>query len=210
MESFSEKDIREIVSGLKRLMDEKKAELIQLDSAMGDGDLGLTMSAAFTKAAEELAAYEETNINKILLKTGMVIAKAAPSTMGTLVATGFMRAGKALPEKSEIGLAEVASLFNGFAQGIAERGKSKPGEKTILDSLHPASSALEGAVKANLGLKEGLERAYAAAQKGVESTKAMTAQHGRAAYYGEKSVGKQDPGATVGMYILQVFRDQAR
>jgi dihydroxyacetone kinase-like protein len=36
----------------------------------------------------------------------------------------------------------------------------------------------------------------------------MKAQHGRAAYYGEKSMGKQDPGATVGLYILQAFRDR--
>jgi dihydroxyacetone kinase-like protein len=38
----------------------------------------------------------------------------------------------------------------------------------------------------------------------------MKAQHGRAAYYGEKSIGKRDPGATVGLYILQAFSDQVR
>ncbi|MDP9043118.1 MAG: Dak phosphatase, partial [Bacteroidota bacterium] len=33
----------------------------------------------------------------------------------------------------------------------------------------------------------------------------MKAQHGRAAYYQDNSIGKQDGGATVGMYIIEGF-----
>ena len=36
-------------------MTEKKDELIRLDGAMGDGDLGLTMEKAFTAARDEAA-----------------------------------------------------------------------------------------------------------------------------------------------------------
>jgi hypothetical protein len=35
----------------------------------------------------------------------------------------------------------------------------------------------------------------------------MLAQYGRPAYYQEKSRGKQDPGATVGMLMLRAFVD---
>jgi hypothetical protein len=35
----------------------------------------------------------------------------------------------------------------------------------------------------------------------------MVAQHGRAAYYQEKSRTVQDPGATVGALIVAVFAD---
>lgn len=31
----------------------------------------------------------------------------------------------------------------------------------------------------------------------------MQSVHGRAAYYSEKSIGRQDPGATAVMYIFQ-------
>ena len=87
------------------------------------------------------------------------------------------------------------------------RGKAKPGEKTIIDSLYPAVQALQKAVEENKTLSEGLQAAYDAACQGVEDSKDMIAQHGRPAYYQEKSRGKQDPGATVGMLILKAFVD---
>ena len=49
--------------------------------------------------------------------------------------------------------------------------------------------------------------AFEAAKSGVEESRKMKAEHGRASYYGEKSFGKQDPGATVGMLILKAFND---
>ena len=48
MESLEIKDLKAIVSGIAAIMVEKKDELIRLDGAMGDGDLGLTMEKAFT------------------------------------------------------------------------------------------------------------------------------------------------------------------
>ncbi len=47
--------------------------------------------------------------------------------------------------------------------------------------------------------------AHKAAREGVEKTKSMKAQHGRAAYYQEKSIGAVDAGATVGALILEGF-----
>jgi dihydroxyacetone kinase-like protein len=207
LESLTGKDIRAIIKNLRRLMEENKSFLIELDSALGDGDLGLSMTSAFKKADEDLASFEEKNVNKILIKTGMAVAKGAPSTMGTLIATGFMKAGKAIQDKTEINLADVAKMMDAFGQGIMERGKSKPGEKTIVDSLHPAAQAMEAAANDHKSLKEGLNLAYEAAVQGVEKTKQMKAHHGRAAYYQEKSFDKQDPGATVGMFLIKAFAD---
>ena len=77
------------------------------------------------------------------MKIGMTIARAAPSTMGTLVATGFMSGGKAVMGTAALGGTEMAAFFEAFTAGIMQRGKSKPGEKTIVDVLLPASQALE-------------------------------------------------------------------
>ena len=49
-----------------------------------------------------------------------------------------------------------------------------------------------------------LAAAHAAAQIGVEKTKAMVATKGRASYLGERSVGHQDPGATSFTLLLGV------
>ena len=207
METLTAKEILTIIKGIRQTMEEKKGELIELDSAMGDGDLGLSMTAAFNAAAKDLSASDETDTGKVFMKVGMAIAKAAPSTLGTLIATGFMRGGKAVGQTTDIGLEKLAQFFKGFVQGLMERGKAKPGEKTILDSLHPAARALEEAAGRNLSLAEGVALAYQAALEGLEETKKMKAEHGRAAYYGEQSIGKQDPGATVGMLLVKAFCD---
>ncbi|HHY46484.1 MAG TPA: dihydroxyacetone kinase subunit L [Firmicutes bacterium] len=188
-------------------MEETRDWLGELDGAMGDGDLGLTMSTGFRKAAEALRDLDEKDVGKLLAKAGMVIGQSAPSTMGTLMATGFMKGGKAVQGKEEVQLADLAALVHAFVEGIMARGKAKPGEKTIIDSLHPAAQALDQAISEGRSLKEGLAAAYEAAEKGVEATKAMISQHGRPAYYQEKTLGKQDPGATVGMLVLKGFVD---
>ena len=79
------------------------------------------------------------------MKIGMTIARTAPSTMGTLVATGFMSGGKAVGGASALGRKEMAAFFDAFVAGIMQRGKSKPGEKTIVDVLHPAAQAFKEA-----------------------------------------------------------------
>lgn len=207
LRTLSGEDIKGILKSIADLMDQNRDWLIELDGAMGDGDLGLTMSTGFRKAAEALQSLDEKDVGKILTRAGMVIAQSAPSTMGTLMATGFMRAGKVVQGKEEIDLKDFAGLVNAFVEGIMARGRAKPGEKTIVDSLYPAARALEQAVRDNNSLKEGLVAAYEAALKGVEDTKTMISQHGRAAYYQEKSLGKQDPGATVGMLVLKAFAE---
>ena len=176
---------------------------MELDSVMGDGDLGFTMTKAFAAAYEETEKSEEMIPGKLLTRLGMVIAKTSPSTMGTLVATGFMKGGKSIDSKEEIGPEELAIFFEAFVKSIMERGKSAPGNKTIIDTLFPAAEALRLAVNASLA--DGISAARDASLKGLEISTKMKAQHGRAAYYQDDSIGKQDGGATVGTYIVEGF-----
>ena len=203
MSSFGKDDVIKTLQNLKQLFNDNKDFLVELDGRMGDGDLGLTMSKAFTAACDELTDTEETDIGKIFMKAGMLMAKAAPSTMGTLMGTGFMRGGKAVLGKGEISTTDLADFFQAFVGGIMERGKAKPGEKTIIDSVKPAAdtlSQLSGEDPA-----KALQKALLSAEDGLESTKEMVAQHGRIAYYKEQSKGQEDPGATAGMILIKGF-----
>jgi phosphoenolpyruvate---glycerone phosphotransferase subunit DhaL len=210
MNNFTDKDIRAVFGVMAVLMNEKKDWLIELDGMMGDGDLGLTMSTGFNKVVDALKNFEETDIGGILSQAGMVLAQAVPSTMGTLMATGLMKGGILVQGKHQIDLVDFAVMLDGFVTGIMTRGKAKPGDKTIVDSLYPAVLALKTAVQGGKALNEGLELAYEAAAKGLAETENMISQHGRAAYYQEKSLGKQDPGAAVGKLFLQAFVDYLR
>jgi dihydroxyacetone kinase-like protein len=207
MESLSRNDIQAIFSDLKKMSQEQKQYLIELDGVMGDGDLGLTMAAIFKAADEFASGYQEEELGSLFMKAGMMMAKAAPSTMGTLMATGFMRGGKVVKGDDFLDTAKMADFWRAFTDGIAERGKSKPGDKTILDALDPAAKSLREAADSGSSLKEALTAAKEAALAGVEATKNMVAQHGRAAYYQERSKETQDPGATVGAMVIGVFAD---
>lgn len=205
MDALSIGDLKAVIAGIAGIMTEKKDELIRLDGAMGDGDLGLTMEKAFTAARDESQNMDEPDAGKLLIKIGMTIARAAPSTMGTLVATGFMSGGKALPGVTSIGVKELSVFFDAFVAGIMQRGKSKPGEKTLIDVLHPAAQAMSAASASGASLADAMKACRDAAAAGLIRTRDMIAQHGRVAYYQEQSLGKEDPGAVAAAYLLQGF-----
>ena len=198
-------DFRSIIFEIKAIVDTNQDLLMQLDSVMGDGDLGFTMTRAFSAAQEEALHSGESIPGKLLSRIGMVIAKASPSTMGTLVATGFMKGGRALGEKEKTGTEDLAQFFEAFVQSIMERGKSVPGNKTIIDVLSPAARAFRESVIEQHSMKDAMTAAKLASEKGLLESTMMKAQHGRAAYYQENSIGKQDGGATVGTYIIDGF-----
>lgn len=205
MQGLNAADLKSIFHLIKTIVDKQKETLTELDSVMGDGDLGITMTRAFTAAYEEAARSEENVPGKLLIKLGMVIAKTSPSTMGTLLATGLMKGGKAIEPSPEIGLEELAVFFETFVRSIMERGKSAPGNKTILDTLYPAALVLRKASDQQETLAEGIKAARAASLQGLEASTQMKAQYGRASYYQEKSIGLQDGGATVGTFIVEGF-----
>ena len=184
-------------------MDQHRDDLIAIDSAIGDGDLGLTMTKAFAAADDRCSDVAERDVGRLFSQAGMAIAKAAPSTMGTLMATGFMRGGKAVSGKPTLEPADLATFFRAFADGVMERGKAKPGEKTIVDVLHPVADALAAAALADPASVAAI--ALNAAEAGLEAARGMMAQHGKAAVYREQTIGKPDPGATAGRLVIQGF-----
>lgn len=207
MDKINAKSVKELFARIKDVMVKNEDLLFKLDSEMGDGDLGITMSKGFLKVDEVIKEMDEEDIGKIFIKAGMTLASAVPSTMGTLMATGFMRAGKTVKGKIEVNLADFALMMKDFVNGIIERGKARPGDKTIIDSLLPASNTLEKASKKGEPLIESFKKAYRSSKRGVESTKEMVSKHGKALYHIERSAGKEDPGAVAGMLLIKAFYD---
>ena len=210
MDAISPSDLVKLFAAWRTTFAEQRAFLIALDGKVGDSDLGITMSKAFAAAADAVAAAEAgTPIGKLLRTAGVAMAKAAPSTMGTLTATGFLRASQALEQAGSLGAREAAAFWGAFRNGVAERGKAKVGDKTLLDVLDPIARTLEDAADRAEPLPAALSRAVAAAEEALDHTKTMVAQHGKAAAFQEKSMGLQDAGATVGVLIVTTMRDFA-
>lgn len=187
------------------IMIENKENLIQLDSVVGDGDLGLTMSDGFKAAADNAEASTESDAGKLIYMAGKAMSTAVPSTMGTLMASGLMQAGKVLKGKTEIGFADIVDLYAAYEEGVMHRGKAKVNEKTFLDGIDPAVISLKESLANHLAINVAADKAYQAAQVGYENTATMLAVHGRAATRGEASRTLKDPGAYVAVLMMQAF-----
>ncbi len=207
MDTIGRQDVIRFFDKASDIMAEHKDRLTEMDAALGDGDLGLTMTAGFSKAKEAVHGTEEKDLGKLFMLAGMTIAKAVPSTMGTLVGSGFMKVAKALKGVETMQVAELATFVDQFVVGLMERGKAKPGDRTIIDAMYPAARYLESARDAGTALTEAAEGALKAAEQGVESTKNMLAAFGRGVFFGDKVLGTPDQGATVGMYMIEAWKD---
>jgi dihydroxyacetone kinase-like protein len=208
METLRATDLIQLFEAWRTVFAQQREFLIALDGKVGDSDLGITMSKSFAAAFDAVSAEEQgASISKLLRTAGVIMAKTAPSTMGTLTATGFIRGSKALENVDALGTKEIAVFWRAFCDGVAERGKAKVGDKTLLDVLDPLARSLEDAATSGEGLSNALSAATEVAAKALENTKSMVAQHGKAAAFQQKTVGLQDAGATVGLLIVQTMRD---
>jgi dihydroxyacetone kinase-like protein len=129
--------LRPLFTEWARIMEANKSVLTELDSVVGDGDLGLTMSDGFAAAARYAQQSEERDLGRFFYMAGKAMASAVPSTMGTLMASGLMQAGKAFKGRETLGLTEAGVLFQAWYDGVQQRGKAQPGEKTFLDGMAP-------------------------------------------------------------------------
>jgi len=197
--------IIQILEYAEKAMAENRTLLIELDNAIGDGDLGITMEKGFTAAAETARGLSEEEPAAILMKAGMTIANTAPSTTGTLIATGLMRGGKAVAGKPELSVPDMKAFLAAFLQGVMDRGKAKPGEKTLVDILAPALSAMESYDGDDVAL--AWKQAEAGAARGIEDAKALMARQGRAAVFREKTIGVEDPGGRAVYLLVKSFAD---
>ncbi len=204
---------QKLIQIILRLADDviaAKDQLTELDATIGDGDLGVTMTAGFNAVKENLGSANPSNPQEVLKIAGKAFAEKAASTFGTLVATMFMRAGEAVKGKDSIGGTEFALMLRAAAEGVQKRGKAKLGEKTVLDALFPAVEAAERATASFQGLSQCVDEALGGARKGAEDTVKMRSQAGRASWFGDRTIGVKDPGAAALVIMLDSVAKSVR
>ena len=160
-------------------------ELTALDQAIGDGDHGLNMKRGFEAVRAEADAFAAKPLPEALKAVGTKLVMTVGGASGPLFGTLFMALGKDLPEAPDRnGL--VAALGKAI-EAVAARGKSQPGQKTMLDVLQPVYEALaQGKTATEIVIT---------ADKAAEATVPMKALRGRASFLGERSIGHMDAGA---------------
>ncbi len=189
------------------VMAEYRDRLIELDGAAGDSDLGLTMSDGFRAAADAVRDSDETDVGRLCYRAGKAMASAAPSTMGTLMASGLINAGKRLKGVEQLNAQQEAELFQAWYDGVQSRGGAKLGDKTFLDGLYPAVLSLRESAERQLDSASAAGLAAKAAESAFLATRGMLAKHGRMAIRGEQSRGLLDPGAAVAALLMKAYAD---
>lgn len=200
MNCLGYEDVVNILDCISKVMSQKESELCGMDAQMGDGDLGITMRKGWKAVAEAAHTLDESDIGRLLMKCGMKLSSAAPSTMGTLMASALMSGGQALMGKNTMDSAGLADYLQGFCDGIIKRGKCQPGDRTVLDSIWPA--AQEARKHHEISIMSA-EAVLLASREGLESTKKMEPKFGKAAVFASKADGVEDQGAVVGFLIVQ-------
>ena len=210
--------IRQIQASMSLLI-ESSDELRDLDQVLGDGDLGITISAgarAVIEALDAMPTEPEPVPSDVARTCARAFANANPSTMAALVAGGLLAGSKVWVGCEDVTAAEAEAFIRAAANSISHRGKSQVGDKTILDAMVPAVDSLADSLAANPQVATdsdlalgALESAISSSAAAVVATRDLQSQRGRASWLQDLSIGLQDPGATAFLRALEAWRDAA-
>ncbi len=193
MEKLTVADFQRMIAEAAKSIEERSEEFSQLDAALGDGDHG----EAITTAIKVIAAESEKGgeFKTLLGDMGFGVMLQTSGSTSTLLGGFLLGMADGVPAGvSELDATQVKAMFKGGLEGVQKNTKAQVGDKTIMDSLVPAVTAMQECESADV--KVVMAAAAEAALAGVETTKAMVAKFGRARNLGEKVIGHVDAGAT--------------
>lgn len=166
-----------------------KAELNELDTAIGDGDHGTNMARGVTQIQTVLQT-SLPDLSTLLKQVAFAFISKVGGASGPLYGTAFLDMSNAAKQQS----AELADLIQTGAAGIQRRGQAQVGDKTMLDVWQPVAQALA----ANQLTSQKIDT-Y------LQATRDLVAKKGRASYLEERSRGHLDPGAQSSDYLFQTL-----
>ena len=193
-----------VLEGVCDSMGESIADLTHADQAVGDGDHGLAIARGVVAARSAVVGLQHSgDIGAVFDAFGMAMLSSMGGASGAIYGTLFRRGGAALRGRTAFDAEAFALFLEGGLAGVRERGKAAVGDKTLVDVLQPASEAARTAASGSLA--DALAAATAAAEDGLERTRAMRATLGRARTLGDRAVGHVDPGALSFTLMLRAW-----
>ena len=190
-----------IMHAVAARIEKEKDYLTMLDNVIGDGDHGINMARGFKAVDTRIDGLG--NPADVFKVVGMTLVSTVGGASGPLYGTAFMKMAQSVSGREELTMDDFLPALRAAIDGVCARGRSRQGEKTMLDAMIPAAEEMEKANAEGRSAREVLDAGVAAARAGVELTKTYAATKGRASYLGERSIGHQDPGATSFTQMLE-------
>lgn len=177
------------------------------DRQLGDGDHGIGMKRGFTEAKKQLEALAPASVSQVFTTTGMALMSSMGGASGAVFGMLFQSGGMAIAAVDGLDAVTLSIFLDASVQGVMDIGKAKPGDKTMVDALVGAREA--ASANKDKSIAEALAAVAEGAREGMEKTKDMIAQLGRACTLGEKCIGHPDAGAVSVSIIFKAASDFA-
>ena len=159
------------------------------DGKIGDGDLGITILNGLEEINNNIEKFtDDLSINFMFCSQAFV--KKSGSSFGTLIAFSFMNISRNLKGKNKCDNKDIITMIDTAMSTIQERGKTKVGDKTILDTLDFISRNLK-ATKNNINYPELFKLSTKEAMDAFKGKKILI---GRARMFEDKTKDLDDPG----------------
>lgn len=206
MSAFDSSALRRFVELFADRISDRREELTQLDSAIGDADHGINMDRGFTAARAKVADLDaDADLGTVAKTVGMTLISTVGGASGPLYGTFFLRLATTFGDRAEVEATDLGAALRAGLEGLVQRGKAELDDKTMIDAISPAVDAYDAA--AGDGIGPALAAAADAAAAGRDRVTPLVARKGRASYLGERSANHQDPGATSSTILLEALRD---
>jgi dihydroxyacetone kinase-like protein len=180
--------------------------LTALDSIGGDGDHGTTMLRAAEQMERGIEESSTASLTDLLKSVGWKVLGVDGGASSALFGTFFAGMGDVqLFSQDAMNCHDLGRAFQAGLRAMSRQTKAGPGDKTMMDALVPAVTAVTAAANAGKSISDALDDAALAAQLGAESTKDLVARHGRARSLGERTRGYPDAGATSVALLFRGF-----
>ena len=188
--------------------------LTALDQAVGDGDLGISLTRGAEAVLAALPTWPTDDPAATFRFMADVLRRSIAGSSGPFYAVACLRAaatfdpgpGSIPNEPSDLPrsnpgreLGWVVALGAAIA-GIEQLGGAQAGDRTMLDALIPA---LQAASETNPTLAAVAQ----AAETGAKATTTMIPRRGRSSYLGARALGHPDPGAVAVAVWLRALAD---
>lgn len=187
-----------------------EAWLTELDSAIGDADHGVNMVRGAHAISSLIANGSPDTVREMFNVVGMTLISRVGGASGSLYGTLFLEMSTNSPSKTQIQASEFQAALRAGVDAVVSRGNAVIGDKTMIDTLEPASVVLTDSLANGMGLNDSIVAATSAATAGTQSTYPLVARKGRASYLGERSAGHIDPGAASSHILIQALHASIR
>jgi dihydroxyacetone kinase phosphoprotein-dependent L subunit len=167
--------------------------LCLLDTAVGDGDHGVTIARGYQKVVDQVPLTPDTAPAAFLESVGLTMSSSMGGAIGPVYGIFYSEIAKTFLDVSDLDTPLLAKGMRQAVEQIKQICQVNTRDKTVVDAMEPTVKALENA--GTQPLLQTLTQAVQKAEEGRDNTADMVARKGRAKYNKERSVGQIDAGA---------------